>query len=37
VKNIMLQHQGQLEITSELNHGSTFKLIFPEDRIIKPL
>ena len=35
VKNIMLQHQGQLEISSELNHGSTFKLIFPEDRIVK--
>ena len=34
VKNIMLQHQGQLEISSELNHGSTFKLIFPEDRIV---
>ena len=36
VKNIMLQHQGQLEISSELNNGSTFKLIFPKDRIIKP-
>lgn len=35
VKNIMLQHQGQLEITSELNQGSTFKLIFPEVRVIK--
>ena len=35
VKNIMLQHQGQLEISSELNHGSNFKLIFPEDRIVK--
>ena len=35
VKNIMLQHQGQLEISSELNHGSTFKLIFSEDRIVK--
>jgi len=36
VKNIILQHQGQLEISSELNNGSTFKLIFPKDRIIKP-
>ena len=35
VKNIMLQHQGQLEISSELNNGSTFKLIFPKDRTIK--
>ena len=35
VKNIMLQHQGQLEISSELNIGSTFKLVFPRDRIIK--
>tara|TARA_B110000196_G_scaffold257453_1_gene227937 strand:- start:449 stop:1006 length:558 start_codon:yes stop_codon:yes gene_type:complete len=35
VKNIMLQHQGQLEISSELNNGSTFKLVFPKDRIIK--
>ncbi len=34
VKNIMLQHQGQLEISSELNIGSTFKLVFPKDRII---
>ena len=36
VKNIMLQHQGQLEISSELNRGSTFKLVFSKDRIIKP-
>ena len=36
VKNIMLQHQGQLEISSELNNGGTFKLIFPKVRIIKP-
>ena len=36
VKNIMLQHQGQLEISSELNNGSTFKLIFPKDRIVRP-
>jgi two-component system phosphate regulon sensor histidine kinase PhoR len=35
VKNIMLQHQGQLEISSEVNNGSTFKLIFPKDRIIR--
>ena len=35
VKNIMFQHQGQLEISSELNNGSTFKLIFPKDRIIR--
>ena len=35
VKNIMIKHQGELNISSELNKGSTFKLIFPSDRLIK--
>jgi len=35
VKNIMIKHQGELNILSELNEGSTFKLIFPSDRLIK--
>ena len=35
VKNIMIKHQGELNILSELNKGSTFKLIFPSDRLIK--
>ena len=34
VKNVMIQHQGELKITSELGSGSTFKLIFPAERLI---
>ena len=35
VKNIMIQHQGELKITSKINKGSSFKLIFPSDRMLK--
>ena len=35
VKNIMIKHQGELNVLSEPNKGSTFKLIFPSDRLIK--
>lgn len=35
VKNIMIKHQGELNILSEPNKGSTFKLIFPSDRLIR--
>ena len=33
VKNIIIQHQGEMKINSEINVGSSFKLIFPKDRI----
>lgn len=33
VKNIMHQHEGEIKITSELNVGSSFKLVFPHERI----
>ena len=33
VKNIIIQHQGEMKINSEMNVGSSFKLIFPKDRI----
>jgi two-component system, OmpR family, phosphate regulon sensor histidine kinase PhoR len=34
VKNVITQHQGKLEIKSDLDKGSTFKLIFPKERIL---
>ena len=34
VKNVITQHNGRLEIKSNLNQGSTFKLIFPKERIL---
>jgi len=33
VKNVMHQHQGEIRVASELNVGSSFKLIFPTERI----
>ena len=33
VKNVMLKHQGEIKIMSEPNKGSSFKLIFPSERI----
>ncbi len=33
VKNVMQQHQGEIRVASELNSGSSFKLIFPTERI----
>jgi two-component system phosphate regulon sensor histidine kinase PhoR len=35
VKNIMDQHSGSVEIISDGKSGSEFKLIFPEERIVK--
>ena len=35
VKNVILQHQGEMKITSEIKKGSSFKLIFPAERSIK--
>ena len=32
VKHVMQRHGGSLSITSELEHGSCFKLIFPANR-----
>jgi two-component system phosphate regulon sensor histidine kinase PhoR len=32
VKHVMQRHGGSLAITSELEHGSCFKLIFPANR-----
>jgi len=34
VKNVITQHDGRMEIKSNLNQGSTFKLIFPKERIL---
>ena len=34
VKNVMHQHQGEIRVVSELNSGSSFKLIFPTERIL---
>ena len=33
VKNVMYQHQGEIRVASEHNSGSSFKLIFPTERI----
>jgi|TARA_B110000503_G_scaffold140889_1_gene232969 two-component system, OmpR family, phosphate regulon sensor histidine kinase PhoR len=33
VKNVMLKHQGEIKIMSEPNKGSSFKLVFPSERI----
>jgi len=33
VKNVMHQHQGEIRVASEINSGSSFKLIFPTERI----
>ena len=35
VKNIIKQHDGELKITSEVGEGSSFKLIFNKESIIK--
>ena len=35
VKHILNRHQANLEITSELGTGSTFSIIFSENRIVK--
>ena len=34
VKNVMMQHQGEMKISSKVNQGSAFKLFFPINRII---
>ena len=35
VKNIALKHESKLEIESKIGKGSTFKIIFPSERIKK--
>ena len=34
VKHILIRHQAKLEISSELNAGSTFAVLFPKARIV---
>ncbi len=36
VKHVLMQHQAQLEIDSRENQGSTFKVIFPKERLSFP-
>lgn len=33
VKHVLMQHGGYLDIDSRVNHGSTFKAIFPKSRL----
>ena len=34
VKHILIRHQAKLEITSTLDVGSTFSVIFPKSRVV---
>jgi len=34
VKHVLLRHDAQLQIESELGHGSTFTCVFPDTRIV---
>ena len=34
VKNIMDHHNGSIDIKSDMNKGSTFRLVFPKERVI---
>ena len=36
VKHVLMQHQAHLEIESKENQGSTFKVIFPKERLSFP-
>ncbi len=36
VKHVLMQHQAHLEIESKENQGSTFKVVFPEERLSFP-
>ncbi len=36
VKHVLMQHQAQLKIDSRENQGSTFKVIFPKERLSFP-
>jgi two-component system phosphate regulon sensor histidine kinase PhoR len=35
VKHILIRHQARLEITSEVDVGSTFCVLFPKTRVVK--
>jgi len=35
VKHVLTRHQGRLEVTSEVGHGSTFSVVFPASRLVK--
>ena len=35
VKHVLTRHQGRLEVTSEMGHGSTFSAFFPASRLVK--
>jgi two-component system phosphate regulon sensor histidine kinase PhoR len=36
VKHVLLRHEGQLEIESEVGHGSTFSAWLPKTRMVQP-
>ena len=36
-KHVLLRHNGQLEIHSELGHGTQFSCVFPRERLGKPV
>lgn len=36
VKHVLMQHQAHLEIESKENQGSTFKVVFPKERLSFP-
>ncbi|MBI3575504.1 MAG: hypothetical protein HY083_07625, partial [Gammaproteobacteria bacterium] len=35
VKHVLLRHDARLEIESEVGQGSTFRCIFPEQRVAR--
>jgi len=37
VKHVLLRHQAELDVMSELGQGSTFTVILPASRIRRPL
>jgi len=37
VKHVLAHHDARLEIRSQLNVGSTFRCVFPEERVIWPV
>lgn len=37
VKHVLQRHGARLDVTSELGKGSTFRCVFPADRVIQPV
>ena len=35
VKHVLLRHDARLEIESEVGQGSTFRCVFPEQRVVR--